>query len=42
MGRFAAGQDALSFINLDGPVPPEVLAELTKLEGVSNVRQVKL
>jgi D-3-phosphoglycerate dehydrogenase len=42
MGRFAAGQDALSFLNLDVPVPPEVLAELVKLEGVSNVRQVTL
>jgi D-3-phosphoglycerate dehydrogenase len=42
MGRFAAGQDALSFLNLDMPVPPEVLAELAKLEGVSNVRQVDL
>jgi D-3-phosphoglycerate dehydrogenase len=42
MGRFAAGQDALSFLNLDTPASPEVLAELVKLEGVSNVRQVNL
>jgi len=42
MGWVTVGQDALSFLNLDVPVSSEVLAELVKLEGVSNVRQVNL
>jgi D-3-phosphoglycerate dehydrogenase len=42
LGRFAPGGQALSFINLDSPAPPEVLAELVQLEGVNRVRQVRL
>ena len=42
LGRIALGDRALSFLNLDSPTPPEVLAELVQLEGVTNVRQVML
>jgi D-3-phosphoglycerate dehydrogenase len=42
LGRSAPGGQALSFINLDSPATPEVLAELTRLEGVTRLRQVKL
>jgi len=42
LGRIAAGDEALSFINLDSPAPPEVLAELVHLAGVTRVRQVSL
>ena len=42
LGRVARGHQVLSFINLDAPASPEVLANLTQLEGVVRVRQVKL
>jgi D-3-phosphoglycerate dehydrogenase len=42
LGRIAPGGQALSFINLDSPASPEVLAELIQLQGVTRVRQVKL
>ncbi len=42
LGRIAPGGEALSFINLDTPAPPDVLAELVRLEGVNRVRQVEL
>jgi D-3-phosphoglycerate dehydrogenase len=42
LGRTAPGAQALSFINLDTPAAPEVLAELARLEGVTRVRQVEL
>ncbi len=42
LGRTAPGGQALSFINLDTQAPPEVLTELTQLEGVIRVRQVTL
>jgi D-3-phosphoglycerate dehydrogenase len=42
LGRIAPAGQALSFINLDAPAAPEVLAELTRLEGVTRVRQVRL
>ncbi len=42
LGRIAPGGQALSFINLDSLAPPEMLAELMKLQGVTRVRQVKL
>jgi D-3-phosphoglycerate dehydrogenase len=42
LGRIAPGGRALSFLNLDSPVPPEVLAELMQMEGVTSLRQVTL
>jgi D-3-phosphoglycerate dehydrogenase len=42
LGRIAAGEDALSFINLDAPAPPDVIEQLVTLEGVNSVRQVVL
>ena len=42
LGRDAPGGQALSFINLDSPASPEVLAQLVQLEGVTRVRQVTL
>jgi D-3-phosphoglycerate dehydrogenase len=42
LGRIAPGGQALSFINLDSPASPEVLAELIQLQGVTRARQVKL
>ena len=42
LGRAAPGGQALSFINLDSPAAPEVLAGLVQLEGVTRVRQVRL
>jgi len=42
LGRIAPEGEALSFINLDTPAPPDVLAELVKLAGVNRVRQVEL
>jgi D-3-phosphoglycerate dehydrogenase len=42
LGRVAAGEEALSFINLDSPAPSEVLDELAGLDGVTCVRQVML
>jgi D-3-phosphoglycerate dehydrogenase len=42
LGRTTPGDRALSFVNLDAPVPREVLVQLGQLEGVTSVRQVKL
>jgi D-3-phosphoglycerate dehydrogenase len=42
LGRIAPEGEALSFINLDTPAPPDVLIELMGLEGVNRVRQVEL
>lgn len=42
LGRIAPQGEALSFINLDTPAPPGVLAELVELAGVNRVRQVEL
>jgi len=42
LGRTTPGGRALSLVNLDALVPPEVLAELGRLEGVTRVRQVTL
>lgn len=42
LGRIAAGEDALSFINLDSPAPSGVLDKLAQLDGVNSVRQVVL
>ena len=41
LGRTGAGGQALSFINLDSPAPPELLAELQNLNGVTGVRQLR-
>jgi D-3-phosphoglycerate dehydrogenase len=42
MGRDRPGGTALSFINLDAAMPPELLAELTRLPEVVQARQVWL
>jgi D-3-phosphoglycerate dehydrogenase len=42
LGRDKPGGRALSFINLDGDVPAEVLAELNQLAGIAEARVVKL
>ena len=42
LGRTATGIQIPSFINLDVPASPEVLAKLAQMEGVVNVRQVML
>jgi D-3-phosphoglycerate dehydrogenase len=42
LGRTTPGDRALSFVNLDAPVPREVVVQLGQLEGVTSVRQVKL
>jgi D-3-phosphoglycerate dehydrogenase len=42
LGRVTPGGQALSFINLDAPATPQVMAELEQLEGVTRVRQVAL
>lgn len=42
LGRTSPGGEALSFINLDTPAGPDVLAALAQLEGVTRVRQVQL
>ena len=38
LGRQAAGGDAISLVEVDGPVPPQVLAEVRKLPHVQQVR----
>jgi D-3-phosphoglycerate dehydrogenase len=42
LGRTVPGGRALSFVNLDAPVPREVLADLGRLGGMTSVRQVTL
>jgi D-3-phosphoglycerate dehydrogenase len=42
LGRTMPGGRALSFVNLDAPVPREVLADLGQLGGMTSVRQVTL
>jgi D-3-phosphoglycerate dehydrogenase len=42
LGRDQPGGRALSFINLDDPVPDSVLAELRTLPGIAEVRVVEL
>ena len=42
LGRTEPGGRALSFINLDSPVTPEMLDEIRTLEGVVSARQVML
>jgi D-3-phosphoglycerate dehydrogenase len=42
MGRYAPGNEALSFINLDSDPPPEVLAALGKVKPVTFVTVVRL
>ncbi len=41
-GRSAPGEAAFSFINVDSPVPQEVLVELAAFPAMLEVRQVKL
>jgi D-3-phosphoglycerate dehydrogenase len=38
LGRSAPGQDAIALIEIDGPIPPELLDKVRKLP---NVRQAK-
>ena len=42
LGRSRAGGNALTVMNIDSPVPPEGLKELTGVIGVSSLRLVKL
>lgn len=42
LGRDRPGGTALSFINLDNPIPPEVMARLLELKDVISARLVRL
>ncbi len=42
MGRFEPGSEALSFINLDSEPPPPVLAALTQVPAIIQVRLIRL
>ena len=42
MGRSSPGGRAMSVYNVDSPVPPDALKELTALDELSNVRVVTL
>jgi len=42
LGRSRAGGNALTVMNIDSPVPPEGLKELTRVEGVTGLKLVKL
>jgi hypothetical protein len=42
LGRSTPRDRALSFVNLDAPVPQDVLVDLGRLEGMTGVRQVTL
>ena len=38
LGRVAAGQEAIALVEVDGPVPPAVLAEVQALPQVQQVK----
>lgn len=42
LGRDAPGGTALSFINLDNPIPPDVMARLVELKDIISARVVRL
>ncbi|MDD3653819.1 MAG: phosphoglycerate dehydrogenase [Desulfotomaculaceae bacterium] len=42
VGRKVVGGKAVMLLNIDAPVPEEVLAEIAKLEGVAGVKNVSL
>jgi D-3-phosphoglycerate dehydrogenase len=42
LGRESIGGRAISFINVDSPVPEEVLEEISKLPNIISVTQVVL
>jgi D-3-phosphoglycerate dehydrogenase len=42
LGRDAPGGTALSFINLDNPIPPDVMARLMELKDIISARVVRL
>jgi len=42
LGRDRPGGTALSFINLDNPIPPEVMARLVELKDIISARVVRL
>jgi D-3-phosphoglycerate dehydrogenase len=42
LGRSAAGENALTVMNIDGDIPPGGMNELLALDGVSNVKLVRL
>jgi D-3-phosphoglycerate dehydrogenase / 2-oxoglutarate reductase len=42
LGRSAAGENALTVMNIDGEIPNEALEELLMQEGISNLKQVRL
>jgi len=42
LGRSAAGANALTVMNIDSAIPPEALAELNGLDGVSGLKSVHL
>jgi hypothetical protein len=42
LGRTATGGNALTVMNIDGAIPPAALSELTKLDGISRLKTVRL
>jgi D-3-phosphoglycerate dehydrogenase len=42
LGRDNPGERAVTIINIDSPIPPSVLKNLEKIEGVFEVKQVRL
>ncbi|TAK66508.1 MAG: phosphoglycerate dehydrogenase [Bacteroidetes bacterium] len=42
LGRFGQGEQALTIMNIDSPVPEAVMKQLEKIEGVTGVKMVKL
>jgi D-3-phosphoglycerate dehydrogenase len=42
LGRESIGGRAIAFINIDAPVPPEVIGEISQLPNVISVTQVML
>ena len=41
-GRKAAGGDAITVLNVDSPVPADVLQEVEKIENVTSARLISL
>ncbi|MBI3193546.1 MAG: ACT domain-containing protein [Ignavibacteriae bacterium] len=42
LGRFEQGKQALTIMNIDSPVPPEVIKQIGGIDGVSGVKMVSL
>jgi predicted regulator of amino acid metabolism with ACT domain len=42
LGRSAAGENALTVMNIDGEIPKKALEELLTQEGISNLKLVRL